>query len=88
MQEPIIFNYSILENILYSKLDASNSEVKAACEVANALEFIENSDEIGEFDDSAATLKRELEVNKDVIIKLIGEKKYNEEVELMGKMEE
>lgn len=27
MQEPIIFNYSILENILYGKLDAKNSEI-------------------------------------------------------------
>ena len=42
MQEPIIFNYSILENILYSKLDATNSEVQSACEVANAIEFIKN----------------------------------------------
>jgi len=30
MQEPIIFNYSILENILYGKLDASNKEVLEA----------------------------------------------------------
>ena len=27
MQEPIIFNYSILENMLYGKLDANNSEI-------------------------------------------------------------
>jgi ABC-type multidrug transport system fused ATPase/permease subunit len=27
MQEPIIFNYSILENMLYGKLDAKNSEI-------------------------------------------------------------
>lgn len=27
MQEPIIFNYNILENILYGKTDAKNSEV-------------------------------------------------------------
>ena len=27
MQEPIIFNYSILENILYGKLNAKNSEL-------------------------------------------------------------
>lgn len=27
MQEPIIFNYSIKENILYGKLDASNQEI-------------------------------------------------------------
>ena len=34
MQEPIVFNYSILENVLYGKLDASNSEVIQACELA------------------------------------------------------
>ena len=28
MQEPIIFNYSILENMLYGKLDAKNSEIQ------------------------------------------------------------
>lgn len=27
MQEPIIFNYSILDNVLYGKLDATNEEV-------------------------------------------------------------
>lgn len=27
MQEPIIFNYSILENVLYGKSEATNSEV-------------------------------------------------------------
>jgi ABC-type multidrug transport system fused ATPase/permease subunit len=27
MQEPIIFNYSILENILYGKINATNSEL-------------------------------------------------------------
>ena len=27
MQETIIFNYSILENMLYGKLDAKNSEI-------------------------------------------------------------
>jgi ABC-type multidrug transport system fused ATPase/permease subunit len=27
MQEPIIFNYSILENMLYGKLNARNSEI-------------------------------------------------------------
>jgi len=27
MQEPIIFNYSIMENILYGRLDAKNSDI-------------------------------------------------------------
>jgi len=44
MQEPVIFNYTILENILYGKTDASNEQVKAACQTANALEFIENNE--------------------------------------------
>ena len=49
MQEPIIFNYSILNNVLYSKLDAKNSEIMNCCEIANALEFlkfIQNKEEI------------------------------------------
>ena len=52
MQEPIIFNYSILENVLYGKLNATNEEVHKACELANCMEFIENKDMI-KFDDSA-----------------------------------
>lgn len=40
MQEPTLFNYNIRENILYGNLNASNSEIMQAAEVANALEFI------------------------------------------------
>lgn len=41
MQEPTLFNYSIYENILYGKDDASNSEIRESAQVANALEFVE-----------------------------------------------
>ena len=41
MQEPIIFNYSIIENILYSKLDAHNDAIYNAADVANCIDFIE-----------------------------------------------
>jgi len=41
MQEPILFNYSIKENILYGRPEAKNSEIIDAAKVANALEFIE-----------------------------------------------
>lgn len=44
MQEPIIFNYSILENVLYGKSNATNSEIYDACALANANEFIENNE--------------------------------------------
>ena len=43
---------------------------------------------MADFDDTAATLKSEMEANKDVIIKLIGQKKFDEEMDLMTKMEE
>ena len=41
MQEPILFNWSIKENIKYGKLDATDEEVYKAALAANALEFIE-----------------------------------------------
>lgn len=39
-QEPMLFDLSIRENILYSKPNASNRRVLNACEMANALDFI------------------------------------------------
>ena len=41
MQEPTLFNYNITENILYGKMDATNTEIREAASIANALEFIE-----------------------------------------------
>jgi len=43
MQEPILFNLSIRENILYGKDDSSNAEICNAAEKANALQFIEGN---------------------------------------------
>lgn len=43
MQEPIVFNYSILENLLYGKLNATNTEIYNATTIANANEFIEST---------------------------------------------
>lgn len=40
-QEPLLFHRSILENISYSRPDATIAEVRKAAEQANALEFIE-----------------------------------------------
>ena len=41
MQEPSIFNYSIMENILYGKLNARNTEIVHATDIANCKEFID-----------------------------------------------
>ena len=43
MQEPILFNQTIEENIKYGKQNATNFEVRRACEQANALQFIESN---------------------------------------------
>jgi ABC-type multidrug transport system fused ATPase/permease subunit len=40
MQEPALFNCTILENILYGSMNAKNTEIKEAAKVANAMEFI------------------------------------------------
>lgn len=42
MQEPTLFNYTIYENILYGEMNATNSDIREAARVANALEFIES----------------------------------------------
>lgn len=43
MQEPILFNQTIEENIKFGKQDATNEEIRRACEQANALQFIESN---------------------------------------------
>merc|ERR1712232_1338800 len=87
MQEPIIFNYNILENILYGKPDATNSQVKSACELANCMEFIDvhagDTKEELAFDDSAQALLKEMADNRAKVIALIGQEKYDEEVKLL-----
>jgi ATP-binding cassette subfamily B protein len=40
-QEPVIFAASVLDNVRYGRPDASDEEVRAACEAAYATEFIE-----------------------------------------------
>jgi ATP-binding cassette subfamily B protein len=40
-QDPVIFAASVLENVRYGRPDASEAEVRAACDAAFATEFIE-----------------------------------------------
>lgn len=72
MQEPNIFNYSILENILYGKLDASNDEIRHAATISNAIEFIEGSNQMFTFDETAQSLIKEMTKNKDALVEVIG----------------
>ena len=87
MQEPIIFNYSILENILYGKLEATNTEVVEAAEIANAMEFIKSNENFM-FDETAQGLLSEMEKHKTEIVKGIGQEKFDEEVSVLKKIDE
>lgn len=42
-QEPVLFNKTIKENILYGDLEADNAKIRKVCEMANALTFIESN---------------------------------------------
>lgn len=92
MQEPIIFNYTILENVLYGKTNASNDEVYAATSISNSNEFIEGTGQIKQSDesenDSAVNFLKQMKDNEQALIALIGKKKYDEELDLLKKMEE
>jgi len=41
-QEPILFNTTIKENLLFSKPDATDQEIEQALKDANAWSFIQN----------------------------------------------
>jgi ATP-binding cassette subfamily B protein len=44
-QDPVIFASSVIDNVRYGRPDASDQEVKAACDAAYATEFIERMPE-------------------------------------------
>lgn len=71
MQEPSIFNYSILENVLYGNLNASNSDVLNATTMANCTDFIE-SESLRGTSESPKELLDLMELKKDAIVALIG----------------
>ena len=85
MQEPSIFNYSILENILYGKLNATNSEVLNVTDTANCKEFIEKGSLKG-IDETPQGIKKFMSDNKDEMVELIGESKYQEEIDVIDKI--
>ena len=78
MQEPIVFNYSLLENILYGKADAANSEVYEAAKIANCLEFIEAGDLSQKKDDSASSLIDDMRANQHAIVAIHGQEKFEQ----------
>jgi ABC-type multidrug transport system fused ATPase/permease subunit len=75
MQEPTLFNYSISENLLYGKKDASNTSIQEAATVANATEFIESTDLSSAIEDTHVALYAEFtkKENEEILMKALGE---------------
>lgn len=80
MQEPLLFNYSLQENILYGKVQSSNEEIYQAAKVANALEFIESKDLSTAFNDDSFSLMNAMlsEEFKKVVIGEVGQKDFDD----------
>jgi len=73
---------------LYGKLDASNSEIIESAKISNAIEFIDGADQLFAFDESAQSLIKEMEKNKESLCNVIGKDKFEEELAVLKKMEE
>jgi len=73
-----------LENILYGKITAKNSEVIHAAELSNSSEFIER-ETLNALDDTPSSILNEMEAKKDELVEIIGQEKYDEEIEVIKK---
>ena len=71
---------------MYGKSDALNSEVEHSATISNCVEFLDKSQKVD--DESAQALIAAYENHKADIITLIGEEKFNEEIEVLKKCEE
>lgn len=78
-------NVSILENILYGNLKASNREVFDATSIANCNEFIA-AKQFAKFDETPTSILAVMENNEESLTVLIGKAKYDEEKDILLKM--
>ena len=85
MQEPNLMNVSILENILYGNLKASNSEVFEATSIANCNEFIAGK-QFAKFDETPSSILAVMEDNEESLVMLLGKTKYDEERDVLLKL--
>lgn len=87
MKKPCLFNYTLLENILYGERDASNQDIMDAIKIANASEFVDEG-KFHRYDYTADSLRKTMEVNKDAIVAKIGLEKFKDELEVLEEMAE
>lgn len=84
MQEPTLFNYTVKENILYGNDTATDTEVREAASIANALEFIESDDLLKAYDDNFVALHEAFVEHKDAIVLRVGNELYNSKLQTLS----
>ena len=75
MQEPVLFNKTIKENILFGKNDATEQEVYIAADKANCIEFIKNrkleSQDESDIDNQISEfIKNSTELTSEVLLRV------------------
>lgn len=75
LKQPKMFNYSILDNILYGDNSATNESIKAAVATANAEDFV-NEGIFHKYDFTAASLLSTMKANEPALIAKLGQEKY------------
>ena len=71
-----------MENILYGKLNATNTEVEYSTKIANCKEFIDKGILKG-LDETPRGILKFMEDHKREMAILVGEIKYKEEIEIV-----
>jgi len=85
MQIPKIFNYTILDNIIYGNKTAKNSEIVEAVKTANCEDFITDG-KVHKYSYSAESLLKTMKANETTLTKTMGTTKYNEEIAVLEHM--
>ena len=78
MQEPTLFNYTIMENVLYGNMNASNSQIRDATQISNANEFIESHNIETAFEESPTSMYQEILRHEAALVQKLGQEQYNE----------
>ena len=89
MQEPVLFNYSVKENVLYGHNKASNQMIKDAVSVANAKNFVESDSLEHRITDDAASLVRNMESSeyREALIAELGQEQFDENLQILKTLE-
>jgi ABC-type multidrug transport system fused ATPase/permease subunit len=85
MQEPLLFNYSIKENVLYGNQKASNAQIVEACEVSNSRVFVESVELENAVEDDITSLCKAIQDPKwkSLIVNKVGQADFDKRLKTM-----